>query len=174
MNSLSRGAGLGTAGGSAGRSGFFGMVMFCVLMLMVLPLGAQDMSEQDLQNMYVSYLREEGYSPWIDDDGDVGFEKNDLNFYIIVNEGDLEFFQLLFPGIYSVDTPQERQRAAAAISVVNRKRKVAKVYMNTSETRVTVSAEVFVRNPGDFRGTFTRMFNNVLLAAQDFLEAMED
>ncbi|MDR2375351.1 MAG: hypothetical protein LBD96_02820 [Treponema sp.] len=174
MDSLSKGAGLTPAGGSARWSKLFGMVMFCVLILMVLPLQAQDMSEQDLQNMYVSYLREEGYSPWVDDDGDVAFERSDLNFYIAVNEGDLEYFQLLFPGIYSIDTPEERQRAADAISVVNRRRKVAKIFMNTNETSVSVVAEVFLRNPGDFRGTFSRMFDNVLLAAQNFLEAMEE
>jgi hypothetical protein len=163
-----------TASGGLRRTGrirLFGMMIFFALI--VLPLQAQNMSEQDLQNMYMSYLQGEGYAPWIDEDGDVAFEKSNFTFYIIVYEDDLEYFQLLFPAFYSIDTQQERQQAAEAISKVNREKKVAKIYMNTQETRVSASAEVFVRNPEDFKVTFTRMFNNVLSAAQDFLEAIE-
>jgi hypothetical protein len=174
MNNLGKGTMAESSGGPvrAGRAGFFCLVF--LLSLIALPLGAQDVSKRDLQSMYLSYLRGEGYSPRVDDEGDIAFEKNDLNFYILVDEDDLEYFNLLFPGIYSVDNQQDRQRAADAISKVNRERKVAKVYLNSEETTVSVAAEIFVRRPGDFAGTFTRMFNNVLLAAQDFLEAMED
>jgi hypothetical protein len=154
------------------RTRFFGLVVF--LLPIVLPLHAQDMSERDLQNMYMSYLRGQGYSPTVDEDGDVAFGSDDLTFYIIVNADDPEYFNLMFPTIYSVDTQQERQRAADAISEVNRKRKVAKLYMNSQETRISAGAEVFLRTPGDFEGTFTRMLSNVLLAAKDFLEIMED
>jgi hypothetical protein len=142
--------------------------------LAVLPLHAQDMSERDLQNMYMSYLREEGYSPWVDEDGDVAFKADSLTYYIFVSPDDLEYFHLLLPAFHSIDTQQERQRAADAISTVNRSKKVAKVYMNTEETNVYSSAQIFVKNPGDFKSSFTRMSSNVLGAARDFLEALED
>lgn len=156
----------------SGGAGVFGFML--LFSLVVLPIRAQDMSRQELQNMYMSYLRGEGYTPSIDSDGDVAFESDDLDFYIIVNDSDPEYFNLLFPGFYSIDTQEERQRAADAISVVNRTKKVAKIYMNTSETTVSAAAEVFVREPADFKVTFTRMFRNVLSAAYDFIDAVED
>jgi hypothetical protein len=172
MNGLCKGFTVSGGAAHGGRARLVGLAIFFALI--ILPLQAQDMSEQELQNMYMSYLWGEGYSPWVDEDGDVAFEDDDLTFYIIVNEDDLGYFRLMFPGFYNIDTQQERQRAADAISKVNREKKVAKVYMNTQETRVNVDAQVYVRNPGDFKGIFRRMFNNVVSAAYDFIEAVED
>jgi len=43
----------------------------------------------------MEYLRQEGYMPSIDDDGDIIFKVAGNSYFIIIDENALQFFQIL-------------------------------------------------------------------------------
>ena len=87
------------------------------------------MSKPELAQMYRDYLQREGYSPEIDKDDDVTFKKDELTYYILINEKDPEFFNLVLPGIWSIDNDGERAKVEKAILHTISQTKVAKLYI---------------------------------------------
>jgi hypothetical protein len=141
-----------------------------LLVLFVLPLSAQ-YSRKDLQNMYMHYLQAEGYTPKVDSDGDVTFKAEGRSFYIEVNEDDLEFFRVVFPNFWEIESETERAEAAAAASWANMRTKVAKVYLTTRDD-TSISAELFVVRPEDFQEVFPRCISVITTALEHFRDRM--
>jgi hypothetical protein len=135
------------------------------------PASAQAMNKSQLQTMYVDYLRQQGYQPEIDSDGDILFRAESRVFYIIVNDNDLEYFQILYPNFWEVESDEEWIKVAAACSMVSRTTKIAKAYI-TSNNDTSIIADVLLANPKDFATVFPRMLNIVMLARNKFLEEM--
>jgi hypothetical protein len=132
---------------------------------------AAGQTKGDLQNMYVSYLEEEGYAPSIDSDGDITFKIEGRNYYIIVDEDDSIFFQIYYPNFWEIETEAERAKASAVIMSVNRTTKIAKVYI-TSRDNTSIDAGILLNTPEDFKGHFSRMIDAVQLARSKFVVGM--
>ncbi|MDR2798793.1 MAG: hypothetical protein LBB80_10675 [Treponema sp.] len=139
-------------------------------MLLVNGLHAQ-MSKSQLQEMYVTYLREQGYQSNVDSDGDVTFKVEGRNFYIAVDEDDLESFRIVYPNFWEIESVEERLKAYEAAMYVTRTRKVARVYI-TSWDNTSIDANIFLGNPEDFKLHFRRMIDVVLIARRDFIDKM--
>jgi hypothetical protein len=100
------------------------------------------MTKTELQQMYMSYLREQGYQADIDSDGDIAFKAEGRSLYIIVDEDDLESFRILYANFWEIESIDERSRAAEAVSYVNRTTKVAKIYL-TSADDTSIDANIY-------------------------------
>ncbi|MDR1931006.1 MAG: hypothetical protein LBQ44_10320 [Treponema sp.] len=137
----------------------------------VLPLAAQ-YSKTDLQNMYMRYLRAEGYSPEIDKDGDVSFKFEGKYYYIEIYEDDLEFFRVVFPNFWEIESGEERAQVAQAASWANRRTKAAKVYMTDKNT--TIAVELFIPKPEDFTAVFSRSLQVISTALGHFRDGMAE
>ena len=129
-------------------------------------------TKEDFQNFYMEYLTAEGYRPEVDSDGDVSFKREGLTYYIIVNEGDAEFFELALPNIHHIESDTDRVDVYAAADYSNAKSKVSKVYMVNDD--VWVTAELFVASPGDFKAVFDRVMAAVLNGANNFIEQLAE
>jgi hypothetical protein len=140
--------------------------IFALLVLMVLPAAAQH-SRTDLQNMYMQFLRQEGYSPSIDGDGDIVFKAEGRSYYIVVNDGDLLFFQLIYPNFWEIESERERAKVAAAASYANRMTKVAKVYL-TNRDDTSIATEILIAQPEDFKKVFSRCLSSITTALGHF------
>ena len=104
-----------------------GKILIAVLVLggiFVFPAVSQEWTKRDLQNAYMDYLRQEGYVPSIDTDGDIQFKVAGDTYYIIVDDRDLQFFQV-YTG-FKMDTVSQDAALSAANSS-NRSSKVVKV-----------------------------------------------
>lgn len=134
-------------------------------------LGAQ-MSRRQMQDMYVSYLREEGYQPSVDSDGDVMFKAEGFTFYIIVDDEDPESFRILFANFWEIESDEEKANVYAAANLINRTTKVAKVYVNSQETNVSMDANIYVGEPEDFKLHFPRMIHLLLAEIVEFRDEM--
>jgi len=124
------------------------------------------------QSIYMAHLREEGYTPSIDDDGDITFKREGLTYFIIIDSDDPTLFFLLLPSIKYLNSDDERRRAANAISAINRGVKVAKAFITSLQDRawVTISVEVFLENPDHFAVIFGRLMRATILAEEIFDE----
>jgi hypothetical protein len=121
----------------------------------------------------MAYLQEEGYSPSIDDDGDVWFRVQGKNYYIIIDARDAEHFMILYPNFWLADTTRKRQQATLAASYATAKTKVARAYLGTNNY-VSATSEVFLNDSEDYRYVFPRMLRSITTAVGYFEEYLDE
>ena len=119
------------------------------------------MNKRDMANMYSNYLRSEGYAPKIDDDGDVIFKYEGRTYLIMPDERDQQFFRLIFPNFWSIESEAERQKVLAAAGHATGLTKVGKVYIMRDSTWASV--EIFLASPDHFSAVFTRSLFDLVL-----------
>ncbi len=144
------------------RTHFIVLALFCAAFVPAFALPGR----ADLQTMYIEYLQDEGYSPKVDEDGDVSFKREGRTFYIIVDEKDLEFFRIVYPNFWPIESDDERDMVALAASYANRRTKVAKAYIDGDDT--WIAAEIYIAEPGDFGRWVPRMMNAIQTALDHF------
>lgn len=131
-----------------------------------------ELDKTGLQKLYVDYLSAEGYRPEVDDDGDVVFKREGLTYFINVAEDDQEFFSVVLPNIWPIESETERAMVLAAADRANGKAKVSKVF--TMDDDVWVATELFVARPGDFTGVFQRALSAIDTATDIFTGNMQE
>ena len=130
------------------------------------------MDREALQDIYMETLTVEGYRPEIDNDGDIQFRVLGSNYFIIIDETDLQFFQI-YTGFWLDDMTMED--AYDKVNYANRRSKVAKISLSTNEEEpdrliVSITAELLVDNPEDFAQVFTRAIS-LLANAKSIFQA---
>lgn len=136
------------------------------------PTKPQSPKKRELQQMYLSYLAQDGYKAEIDDDGDIKIEHDNYYDYIYVNEDDLEFFRLVRPKIWSIESEEERLKALRSANAATRKSKVAKIYV--TKNNVSASIEIFLASPSDFKGVFKRSLGALNNGYNNFRKGMKE
>ena len=132
---------------------------------------AQNMTKQQFQQMYINYLKAEGFSPNVDSDGDVAFKYEGRTYYIIVYEDDPQFFSIIYPNFWKIESDDEQIQAVFSATEVTRRKKVVKVYLTTNDN-VSISADILLKNPADFSAVFYRLMGQIVEARQDFIDEM--
>lgn len=148
------------------------IVLFSLFFGCLFVLSAQ--TRQQLQESYMTYLKNEGYNPTIDSDGDILFKSEGSSYYIYVNEDDLEFFRLVYLANYELETAREKTQFPLAIEYANKSTKVSKVTSRDDGGRIMISTEVFLGRPDDFRYVFKRMLSSNKAALSNFVEKMRE
>jgi hypothetical protein len=128
-------------------------------------------AKMSLAAVYVQFLVDEGFDPDIDDAGDVMFECGGRTYYLMVDDDDPDYFRLLFPNFWSVDSEAEHRRALLAAAEVTAEIKVAKVYVLGDDTQAAV--EMFLADPADLGRVFPRALRAVQGAVRRFCEIMQ-
>lgn len=122
--------------------------------------------------LFENYLREEGYVPKIDDDGDVIFKKEGLTFILFGAEDDPEFFRIALPNFWEIESEEERQRVMTAAAVVNANVKVVKIF--PVRDNVWASVEQFVSPIENFAAVFERSIRVLMAGVDQFRKAMRN
>jgi hypothetical protein len=130
-------------------------------------------TKAELQEMYMSYLREQGYTPSLDSAGDVDFKIEGRNYYISVDENDPTYFRIVYPGFWEIESEAERKEASAVIMSVNRTTKLAKVYIESWDNTY-IDAGIFLNTPQDFKFHFSRMISTIQTARRKFVDEMNN
>jgi len=130
------------------------------------------MTKAERVEMYLNYLKEEGFSPKIDNDGDVMFRYEGGNYYITADEQDEAYFRIMYPSFWSVETEEERKRAVHASVAASAETKVAKVYI--SHGKAVAAVEMFCTPPDVFKRVLMRTLSAMQTGAAKFREKMKD
>ncbi len=130
------------------------------------------MTKEERAEMYRRHLAEEGFFPKIDGDGDVVFKYEGLLFFIAVDDEDEDFFRIVFPNFWSIDSEEERARVERAALEATAKTKVAKVFPVRDDTWATI--EIFCTPPESFRHVFRRSLSALRAGIKNFQEAMNE
>lgn len=122
--------------------------------------------------MYFDHLKGEGYSPEMDEDGDVRFKKEGKLYVILVSEKDDEYFNLVYPNFWSIENNEERAKVEKAAIQATSNTKVAKVYPMNDNTWATV--ELFCVPPEVFKPVFERSIRALQAAVATFVKIMRE
>lgn len=149
--------------------------MICFVLVFMLAslagLSAQ-MTKAQLQNIYVNYLKTQGYNPSVDSDGDVNFTALGHNFYINVMENDLQAFHLVLTNFLDIGNQSNRLKALNAASAVTRTRPAARLYL-TSSGKIAIDSYIFLAKPEDFSIHLNRLVTVIVQSREEFLNAMK-
>ena len=69
----------------------------------------KEWTAESLQNLYMKFLKHEGYTPHVDSDGDVVFRYQGGKYFIDVNAKDPEFIRVGYAAFWSAESDDERQ-----------------------------------------------------------------
>ncbi len=120
---------------------------------------------------YENFLREEGFLPRTDEDGDVIFKFEGRTLFISVQESDPQYLRVVLPNFWEIDDEDELIQALKAGNEINRKIKVATIVIQ-SEKHVSTNAEMFIEREPDLEQYFLRTVKVLVQAANDFAELM--
>lgn len=120
----------------------------------------------------MTFLRQEGYVPHLDDDGDITFKCEGRRLYIFTAEIHLDFFQVVMPNIWRAESAAEQTAAAAVCNEMSATTKAAKVFLVDDQVHVTM--ESFHTAVTGFCDVFNRGIPALLVAQRQVHEAMRD
>ncbi|MCM2373717.1 hypothetical protein [Aporhodopirellula aestuarii] len=127
-------------------------------------------TKEALQQSHMEFLKSEGYSPRVDEDGDVAFKFEGRTYYLLIAEDDPNLMRLAYPNFWSLENEDERQRAQVAALKATKDTKVAKVFLTDKNTWAMVS--LFLAEPDDFHPVFSRCLSALRLSVNTFADTM--
>lgn len=131
------------------------------------------MTKDEVTQLLLDHLKQEGYVPHVDSDGDVAFKAEGRSYFIDFNEaGELYYFRLAFPNFWSIEDEDERRRVETAACAASRDIKSAKIYPVNDNTWGSV--EIYVSSPQEFLKVMMRSLNCLQGAAQVFRRTMQE
>jgi hypothetical protein len=128
------------------------------------------MSKADRVRVFSDFLKEEGYSPKTDDDGGIVFKAEGKSYLIILDDKDEEFFRIVFPGFWSIESPDERLKVEQAALKATAGTKVAKVFPVQDNTWASI--ELFSSSLDNAKSVFSRSVAALQAAVGTFAEEM--
>ena len=128
------------------------------------------MSKAERIQNFEAFLKEEGYAPILDADGDLVFKCEGRTYLILLEDNDEEFFRIVFPNFWRIESPAEREAVQRAALQATAETKVAKVYPLGDNTWATI--EMFCPTVEEAKPVFERSMNALHAAVALFVEEM--
>lgn len=120
--------------------------------------------------MVFQWLKQQGFCPQIDQDGDIQFKYQMRNFYYFNNDDDESFFRLAMPGIFDV-TDENRYAVLETMNEINKMFKIMKAFIPNND--VWLSTEILLDSTPEVGDLIPRLLNSLLHGQQDFYELIE-
>lgn len=124
-----------------------------------------------IAKLCMDYLRNEGYVPRIDEDGDVVFKYEGKFFVVTTDNNDPQFLRVVMPNFWVVESEQEKRLAMEVANQVNERIKVSKVVVKRNN-HVWAMAEQFIDSTPDLEDFFNRTIRVLKGAADEFAQRM--
>jgi len=131
----------------------------------------EEWTKPDLQSIYMEHLSKEGYVPSVDIDGDIQFKVSGDNYFIIIDEKDVQFFQIYMGfSLGSIET----EAAINAANLSNRRSKVAKISISPDGNIASITIEMILNDPRDFAPVIARALSLIRNAEGIFRAQLKD
>jgi hypothetical protein len=130
------------------------------------------MTKHERLELYRDFLIEEGFRPRLDDNGNVYFKCEGRTMVIQVDEKDEEFFRLIYPNVWPIESDAELAEVKEASIRATTETKVAKVFPVGEDTWATI--EAFYSPADAFKPIFRRCLSALRAGVKTFVASMED
>lgn len=142
------------------------IVLFACISLTGFAQSDEEVERQTQQN-YIQFLKEEGFMPSVDDDGDVMFKKEGSSYYMCPTD-DNRYFKVC-KWLTNEDKVQNLEIHQAMINTM-RRYKAVKIYATSDYSGIWVEVSCFLAEEDDFKFIFYRALDVVSAAKDSFLE----
>ncbi|OEK02237.1 hypothetical protein BFP97_12235 [Roseivirga sp. 4D4] len=132
----------------------------------------EKLEKKIIQDKYVAFLTDKGYSPEVDSDGDVKFTYKERSYYITIDMKDKNFFRLARLANLKLDSESQITKAKEICHEITQDVKVAKVYWLKGV--VWTSSEIVLENPDDYSAIFDRVLRLTESAYLKFVKRWKD
>lgn len=146
------------------------LLSFFTLLIAAPAALSQSYTERQLQDMFMDMLEDRDIEGWIDADGDIQFEHGDYTMFIEINEEDNEFFRVVLPNIWPIESDSEEVMVAFACNAVNSTKKTVKAYI--TQDNVWIAIELFVKDQKNIEPIFDRSVDVIYEAVEMFVDNM--
>ena len=109
-------------------------------------------SQRSFANSLMSFLREEGFSPSLDEDDDIKFKKEGNTYWISISEEGPFYLRLIHGGLDCEEA--DPYTVMEACNYTNRKLKAGKAYYLDKNKSVSVVCEMFCSSVEDYKYVF--------------------
>lgn len=118
-----------------------------------------------MKNICEEILKEGGFVPKRDDDGDIIVNVQGFTFLVLISND--TFVRVWLPKFWSLESEQEFAKAHFVANRINKEYKVGKIYIDENDTHC--SAEFFIDpNDAQLKTILLRMFDIVLNMRMEF------
>ncbi len=125
-----------------------------------------DSGQRSIRDGIQSFLRNEGYLPTIDEEGDIKFKIQGDVYFVIVSDIDSSPYYVRLAKFYSYGETFNKQKILSLMPEIN-KYKMLKLQSN--ESNFSLEFQMFLENTS----SFTNIFNRVLRVLETAEEEME-
>lgn len=107
--------------------------------------GNNDMNKKDKKELILKTLEKMGYSPEVDNDGDIMLHYQMKTIYVLTGDEEDPYISMMLPQFHEVEEGQETL-VLAVCNKMTRELKFAKVYIDQTFKNVTATCEFYYAN----------------------------
>lgn len=115
----------------------------------------EKLEKKIIQDKYIVFLKDKGYSPEVDSDGDIKFTYNERRYYITLDMKDKNFFRLARLANLKLDSDSDITKAIKICHEITRDVKITKVYWLNGQ--LWASSEIILEDPDEYAAIFDRV-----------------
>jgi len=132
------------------------------------------MSKEELQNNYLDFLRKEGFSGTLDDDGDIDFKFEGDKYVLFVDENDPEYFRIQAGYGCDFDSDDSVAKHMEAANAVNAEYKLGKIFIRVEKELVLLETSLFIADPNGYKPFFKRCLGILQGMISDFADKLKE
>lgn len=136
-----------------------------LLILCLLPIAVSALSQKSFNDAQLKlrsdievFLREEGFMPTIDKDGDIAFKKEGSKYYVIIDERDFSPFYVRLSRFYNYNEKYSRQNIVKNLAELNLKKGVKLICF---DDYYIYEAEMYLINAENFKHVFYKLLEQL-------------
>lgn len=134
-------------------------LMVLVSMSAISSFAQMNSGQRSFANSLMSFMREEGFSPSLDDDDDIQFKKEGTSYWISIGE-DGPFYVTLMRGNMGCEDA-DKNTVIAACHNANKTLRAGKAYYLENSNSVKIACEMFCASAEDYKYIFYRQLRCV-------------
>lgn len=131
------------------------------------------MDTEELKQFCLDFLKEEGYVPKTDDDGDIAFKCEGEMYFIELDPEDPKYFRMTSGGEWDCENDEEKPKLFKAASETNHEIKMVKTVI-VDDNLVLVAVECLLNNEEDFKTNLQRWLGAMKTSLETFTEKMNE
>ncbi len=142
-------------------------IFACLIMLMTfVSLNAKELNSTQLQlrSSINSFLREEGFMPEYDSDGDIKFKKEGRTYFVIVSSVDTNPLFVTISHGYNYDDTYTYAAVKSAVKEINSYKGIK---LKTFDSSYSFCAEMYLSSAEHFKYTFYKYMKNISFAESE-------
>jgi len=132
------------------------------------------MNKEQLQQLYIDYLAEEGFRGTLDEDGDIEFKYEGDKYILYIEEDDPEYFRLQSGYACDIETDEDTFNHLLAANAVNTEYKLGRIFVRLEKKLVLLETALFLSTPDSFKPFFKRCLGILQSMISDFADKLND